>query len=545
MTTAEAKRYVLDVAERRAIVETLLRTYPRCAVGIVHPARSIAAAGPALAGIGIELGRHATLQATTLSEFVAAENVWLVAAAALEASVQGSATRTVQLRDGQQADLHLIKISDTEFTTVAIIVPGNGATIASTPPPTVVVASPRVGIIRCDAFAIITSASESMLVLLGRPGQPIEGTPIVQLLHPDEREMAIANWSAAKEQRGVALRWRCRVARVDGSWLWVEVTITNDIESDGSGEVRCDLNDVSAEVAAAEALVAERQLLVLLTETLPVGVAKFDAHGRVEHANRRLGELLAPLDPDQLLGQAVRGELHDRELAAAFASVVDDGVGSRLVVEHLGGDGVVRHLEWTVRPALGEDGAVTGGVVCVADVSEADRLRAALVAQANTDGLTGCLNRAGTVAALEHALAAVGPSEGVGLLFIDLDGFKRVNDSHGHAVGDAVLEVVASRLRAVLRPRDLVGRLGGDEFVVIAPGVRSAEAALAFANRVSQQLERSAVIADLTVAIEASIGVSWTSAGTASELLGAADAAMYTAKHTRAESPIFTDVPTP
>ena len=474
-------------------------------------------------------------------------DVWLLSDAAREVAVHGSAMRPVRLRDNQLADLHLFEINenknnDAALRTVAVLVP-HGGSIPEKPLATAVVASPRVGVMRCDAFGLITSASASTRGLLGRPHEPIEGTPIVHLIHPDDRAVAIANWSAAKEQRGVALRWRCRIARDDESSFWVEITITNEIDADGQGDVCFDLYDISSEVAATEALVAERELIELLTETLPVGVAKFDAHGRLEHANGRLRELLAPLDPQDVLDQAFQGELADLELAAAFAALIQEGAGSRLVVDHCGDDGMVRHLEWTIRAALGDGGAVTGGALCIADVTEAAQLRDALEARARTDGLTGCLNRSGTIGALEHALAGVDATEGVGLLFIDLNDFKGLNDSSGHAIGDAVLEVVACRLRSAVRAGDLVGRLGGDEFVVISPGLHSAKAALVFADRISPQLQGPATIDGVAVPITASIGVAWTSTTTAGELLGAADTAMYTAKQTHSVVPVLSAAP--
>jgi diguanylate cyclase (GGDEF)-like protein len=439
--------------------------------------------------------------------------------------------------------LHLIQISDTELRTVAIIVPSAGETIAGTAKPTAIEATSRIGVVLADAFGLITSASASTSILLGGPSEPIVGTSVVHLLHADDREMAIVNWLAAKAHRGVALRWRCRLAKADGSSLWTETTITNDVESDGTGLVRLELYDISTEVAATEALVAERELIGLLTETLPVGVAKFDALGRVEHANGRLTELLAPLDPHEMLGKAVRGDVEDVELAAAFSALMRDGAASRLVVDHTDSYGTVRHLEWTIRAALGGGGKITGGVVCIADVSEAIRLREALEGRASTDALTGCLNRAGTVAALELALSNVGRTGGIGVLFIDLDDFKSINDTRGHAVGDAVLEVVASRLRGALRSGDLVGRLGGDEFVVISTGLHSANATLDFACRVSQHMQGPATVAGLAVPIGASIGVAWTMTSTARDLLGAADAAMYIAKQTRSKTPVLAATP--
>ena len=496
-----------------------------------------------LAAVGLSVDGHTHLVAGALGEFLAISDVWMMSDAASEAYVHGSSMRTVRLRDGQAADLHLIEIGTDQLATVAIIVPSTGGTIGGAPPPTAIVASPRVGVCLCDAFAVITSATPSTYVLLERAAGSLEGTPMVHLVHPDDREMALVNWSAAKDQRGVSLRWRCRLLRADDSALWIEATITNEIEPDGQGAVRVDVYDISREVAATESLVAERELIELLTETLPVGVAKFDAQGRVEHANGRLANLLAPLDPREVLGRAVRGDLGEHDLAAAFAELLADGVGARLVVDHDGADGVVKCLEWTIRAARDSNGEVTGGVVCIADVTEATRLRQAIELRATTDALTGCLNRAGTMAALEQALAGVSPTRGVGLLFIDLDGFKGINDSLGHALGDAVLEVVASRLRGALRSGDLVGRFGGDEFVVVSPGLPSASAAMRYADRISQRVHGPAVIDEITVQIAASIGVAWSTQPTATELLAAADAAMYVAKQTRSTTPVLSPAP--
>jgi diguanylate cyclase (GGDEF)-like protein/PAS domain S-box-containing protein len=349
---------------------------------------------------------------------------------------------------------------------------------------------------------------------------------VVSIVHPDDQGAAIAHWVAAKEQRGVAQRWRSRIARGDGSMLWTEVTLTNRIDEHGDGDVRVEINDISREVAAAEALAKERSLLKQLTETLPVGIAKFDAEGRIEYANAQLATLLGR-DPAAVISEAIGGETPG--LADAFAQLLHEGRSSRFVSERRR-EQPDRDLEWTLQPVTSETGTVAGGVLCVADVTEATELRAALEQRAATDSLTGCFNRAGIVDYLQDALVAAVPGAGVGLLFIDLDGFKGINDGHGHAVGDRVLEIVARRLRSAVRPQDRIGRLGGDEFVVVAPGVMSLGLARTLALRVSDEVNGAGTIADLRVDIAASIGVAWADTGDADDLLAEADRAMYLAK---------------
>jgi len=528
-----------DLSARVAALAALLHANPACSVAVVDAERNVREAGPALAALGISTDGHPPLRARALVEVIAVSDIALLSAAAGETQTRGSAHRSVRLRDGQRADLHLVDIGVPERHSVVVIVPDGGAGIADAPATTAVEATPRIGEVVCDDFGRIVRCSSATLELLGYADVPLVGTAVVHLVHPDDRETAIANWVAAKEQRGVALRWRCRLMRADATFLWADITITNEVGS--NTEVSLQLYDISAEVAATEALVIEREMLGLLTETLPVGVAKLDAHGRTEHANARLADLLAPLDPTVLFEHAGggAGALCEPELEAAFIALYRDGVSSRFVLDHQRADGDVLHLEWTIRAALDVVGEVTGAVVCVADVTEATRLRDALEHRAKTDALTGCLNRSGSIAAIEHALARVGADDGVGLLFIDLDDFKNVNDSLGHAVGDAVLEVVASRLRAGVRPGDVVGRLGGDEFVVIAPQVASRSAALTFAERISGQLLGPAAIAGCAVSVTASIGVAWSSGGTVGALLGAADAAMYLAKDSDSALPVL------
>jgi diguanylate cyclase len=156
------------------------------------------------------------------------------------------------------------------------------------------------------------------------------------------------------------------------------------------------------------------------------------------------------------------------------------------------------------------------------------------------DSLTGLPNRASFLERLGGAVAARSPGEKVALLAIDLDGFKEINDLHGHAAGDHVLRVLAERMRDVLREGELVARLGGDEFVAIAT-VKDREEALDLAARLKAQLSLPIRSGPEELACGGSVGVALCpdDAETTAALMNNADLAMYRAKRQRARTVCF------
>ncbi|MEZ5231328.1 MAG: EAL domain-containing protein [Acidimicrobiales bacterium] len=170
------------------------------------------------------------------------------------------------------------------------------------------------------------------------------------------------------------------------------------------------------------------------------------------------------------------------------------------------------------------------------DVSseEMRALHAELSVQARHDALTGLPNRAALMEQLAVALAGARRlGHDVAILFIDLDGFKAVNDSLGHAAGDELLVRASERIRSVVRESDVVARLGGDEFVVLAVnGPEELNRATGAAMRIVATLENAFRLGAQDVYVSASVGVAWAAAGevTADELLRRADLAMYQAK---------------
>ena len=166
----------------------------------------------------------------------------------------------------------------------------------------------------------------------------------------------------------------------------------------------------------------------------------------------------------------------------------------------------------------------------VAELQEAQK---ALTTQATHDALTGLPNRALLVQRIDHAIARCRRAGGfLSVLFVDLDRFKQINDTHGHAAGDVALRRVADKLVSALRPTDTVARIGGDEFVVLAPDVDNQLHAVDLGTRLVAELGRRVAGADNEERVAASIGISVSSAGrgTAELLLDEADTAMYEAK---------------
>jgi diguanylate cyclase (GGDEF)-like protein/PAS domain S-box-containing protein len=200
----------------------------------------------------------------------------------------------------------------------------------------------------------------------------------------------------------------------------------------------------------------------------------------------------------------------------------------RLWIDQLGD----RHrLVWNSTPVRDHDGrrhVVALGI----DVTEQRRAEALLRHQAQTDPLTGLLNRAAFESMLPDHLDTES-GLGCGLLFCDLDGFKAVNDTHGHAAGDTVLNEVAKRLKTVVRKDDLVARLGGDEFVVLLPALGAIQVR-ALAARVERVVARQIRIGETFAKVGVSVGVRIAAPGEEpAAVLNDADASMYEVKRRR------------
>ncbi|MEJ2578572.1 MAG: sensor domain-containing diguanylate cyclase [Kineosporiaceae bacterium] len=252
-------------------------------------------------------------------------------------------------------------------------------------------------------------------------------------------------------------------------------------------------------------------------------IVQVDHRGRVEFANDAVAEVLG-YRPETLLGRSGLGFLHAEDRSGVVTGLAGisgtDAAGAVISGRFRHGDGTWRHLEST---ASRRSGPVPGFTLSIRDVSERNRLEAELRRLASTDALTGLFNRRAFLTMLAERV----PRGMTSVLFIDLDGFKTVNDTLGHDEGDRVLRRVAEVLRDELRPGDIASRLGGDEFAVL-PAVRAPAEARALALRLVDEF--AARLPAGAVRVGASIGVASGRRMSAEALLQRADRAMYRAK---------------
>jgi diguanylate cyclase (GGDEF)-like protein/PAS domain S-box-containing protein len=274
--------------------------------------------------------------------------------------------------------------------------------------------------------------------------------------------------------------------------------------------------------------------LKTLIDTSPDPMSRFDRELRFTYANPAAEQLTATPAAELLgctLREVGRPEALAGNLEGALAHVLATGEPAEREFSAVFG-GEQRFLHTRFVPELGEDGEVCSVLAVSRDLTERRRIEEALAEQAVRDPLTGLANRTLLVSRIRQAIELGGAGGRLAVLFLDLDRFKLVNDSLGHAAGDELLVAVAARLREAVRRGDLVARFGGDEFVVLCEQVESIAEASAIAERICRCLIPPFECAGRAMHVRASIGIALgDGTGTnVDDLLRNADAAMYQVK---------------
>lgn len=293
---------------------------------------------------------------------------------------------------------------------------------------------------------------------------------------------------------------------------------------------------------AAIGAVLDEQYLRLLIDDVPDALVATDPKGRVTLANPAAQALYGISESDalgrdlaELLGRFDAGE--DGSLAEITAIVAHEGHWHGEISQRTpsGQDVLVEASVSLLRDH--RDGTVLGSVSIMREISDRKAAERLVAHQATHDSLTGLLNRAAFMDSLHQSLAG---DRRPSLAFVDLNGFKEINDSYGHDAGDEILRVVAERLRAGIRPTDVIGRFGGDEFVLLARDLPGSTATRHYLERLTALFGTAIDVNGTPHLVGASIGVARARLGdTAASLLRRADKAMYAAKRRAAATSTY------
>ncbi|MCC7486478.1 MAG: diguanylate cyclase [Burkholderiales bacterium] len=382
---------------------------------------------------------------------------------------------------------------------------------------------------RLEDGAIITM-NRRAVELFGVSAESAVGTPLVDYCaEPAKCKRLMAHLRRHDHVRDFELRLKS--ASAEPIWVMLSARI---IQHQAERILLVAMVDISDRMRAEEALRESEQEFRLIAERSGDMIAVVDPDGRRLYNNPAYARLLGNVG--ELPGTDSLEDIHpeDRErVRGVLADTVATGQGHRAQYRLMSRDGSVRHIESQGNAIHDETGKVSRIVVVSRDITEHKLAEEKIRHLAHHDALTGLPNRVLLRDRLEQAIAQAQRNRThMGVLILDMDRFKEINDSLGHAAGDQALRIVAERLRASVRRVDTVARLGGDEFVVVLPSIRGSVDAEQIARKIIESMARPLTIKEQPVQVSTSIGASIFPAdgADATELMKRADMAMFRAK---------------
>jgi len=404
-----------------------------------------------------------------------------------------------------------------------------------------------------DREGVTLYSSQSSAAILGDPVEELVGRTPFERVHPEDQAEVRALFQTALRSPGFPLVSEFRMRHRGGAWRTVEAVLVNRLDDPSVAAAVLNYRDVTERKRAQEKIedlnrdlqrqVAEFQTLL---EVIPIGIgiARDPACRHIE-GNPYMARLMGLSPAQNISHSAADGEtmppsrlfrdgrpLESDELPMQRAAAQGAEVVNMEMDVVREGQKVGTILGYAA-PLFDETGRPRGAIGASLDITERKRAEEQIKSLAYHDALTGLPNRRLFQDRLSVAVAqAHRNSQHLAVLFLDLDRFKAVNDSLGHAAGDRLIQDVAERLRTCLREGDTVARLGGDEFTLLLPGVAQVVDAARVAEKVLDALRVPFLIEDRELFATASIGISFypEDGREADTLVKNADAAMYRAK---------------
>ena len=387
---------------------------------------------------------------------------------------------------------------------------------------------------------LVISASELWLKKLGRSESEVLGQPFTAFMAPESLTLIHSLVLPRLLDAGDCHQVPCRWITAQGQSLETRLSAVWERNHRGRHTRALAVIEDVTENHRLASFAAEREFTEVTLHSIGDGVVATDARGLVQYLNP-VAEHLLGVPREQLLGRPFDDVvvLQDQDTQARLDSPVrrclqerrSSGLpGSALL---RGAQGQLHPIQDSVSPILGRRGELLGAVMVFQDVREARAMAQRMAHLAHHDALTDLPNRVllqdRIQQACEHALREGG---GFGVMFLDLDHFKNVNDSLGHAAGDELLREMAHRLRSTLRNCDTICRLGGDEFVMLIGDIHAPQDLGQVAEKVLAEVSRPCHVAGRDMAVSVSLGLAvYPEDGQNVEaLMKHADAAMYRAK---------------
>jgi diguanylate cyclase (GGDEF)-like protein/PAS domain S-box-containing protein len=335
-------------------------------------------------------------------------------------------------------------------------------------------------------WAFTNAALQSML---GYSGEEFADMSIDSLGHPDELKDIHHRWAQLVSREVESYMITRRFRHRDGRWLWTHCAVSLARDTDGKPlHFIAQVESLEERRLAEARLAAKQEILRTTLASIGEAVITTDVNGAVTYMNDAavglVGRRFEVLEGHDL---ATSLNLIDPDSKQPADNLIKKAIEARQSVRRAGAcslfrpDGTESYVRDTINPVLDEMFELTALVVVLTDVTDHQQKTRDLRHLASHDSLTGLLNRLAFEERMKRSIDNAHRSgKAAGLIAIDLDRFKAVNDASGHAAGDEVLRRVADRLRSAVRPSDAIGRLGGDEFGVLleeCDATRSAEVA--------------------------------------------------------------------
>ncbi|WP_158543492.1 sensor domain-containing diguanylate cyclase [Dyella solisilvae] len=353
-----------------------------------------------------------------------------------------------------------------------------------------------------------------------------------ELIHPDDRDKVLAVLAKLREGSGPIIA-RYRLRRRSGGYLWIEALGNRAPSPDhpGESEIIYTARDVTQRVLAEESLADSEKRLRTITDNVPAAIAHVDTSERYTFINAYISELISG-ESSPVIGHTVA------EVRPAIYPVLKPHIdvalhGGCATFEYESPrDGHARYFQATYLPAVAADGSSTGLYMLTTDITRIKLAEQQLNFLAHHDALTGIANRLSFRESSELSVRqAATTQQPLLLMMIDVDFFKHINDTYGHAAGDVALSEVAKRLKANVRKSDLLARIGGDEFVVLCHDIEDVATAERLAQQITDAMRPPVSFEGADIKVSLSIGVALCRDVASMEALAQrADEALYQAK---------------